>query len=157
MANELSLVTPVNDVFRRDLEVADITLLDPTTALAFVQGEWVVANTAGKVARVGAASVRGAMQIFSQRGDMGAQAIGKIACLQLHAYEAETTMFVDGLTPTVGDPLTVESATIDGVAGRCGLKAATTGDFVYAHVTKAPADNGGKLRYQTSANLVPLA
>jgi len=95
MADELSLISPVNDNFRRDVELADPTLLDPTEATALVQGEWIVRNTAGKGARVGASSVRGAMQVFTQKGDFSAQSIGKVAVLQLHEYEAETTMFAD--------------------------------------------------------------
>ena len=157
MADELNLITPVNDTFRRDLELADPTLLDPNDALALVQGEWLVLNGSHKLARVGASSVRGAMQMFTQRGDTSAQAIGKVTVLQLHSYEADTTMFADALSaPTVGDPLTVKASTVDGVANRSALAAAASGDFVYAHVTKTPATNGGKLRYQKSTNLVPL-
>lgn len=156
MADELSLITPVNDNFRRDVELADPTLLDPTEADALIQGEWLVSNSAGKFVRVGASSVRGAKQMFTQKGDTSAQAIGKVAVLQLHEYEAETTVFADGLTPAVGDPLTVKQATVDGVT-RSALAAASSGDFVYGYVSKAPADNGGKLRFEKSTTLVPLA
>lgn len=156
MADELSLITPVNDTFRRDVELADPTLLDPTETTALIQGEWVVLNSAGKATRVGASSVRGALQVFTQKGDFSAQSIGKVAVLQLHEYEAETTMFADGLTPAVGDPLTVKASTVDSVAGRSALAAAASGDYVYGFVTKTPATNGGKLRFSKSTNLVPL-
>jgi hypothetical protein len=151
MADELSLITPVNDVFRRDFELADPTLLDPTTALALIQGEWLVRDSSGKVARVGATPVRGAMQMFTQKGDTSAQAIGKVAVLQLNEYEAETIMFADGLSPAMGDALTVKSITVDGTAGRCGLAAAGSGELVYGHVTKTPALNNGKIRFTKQA------
>jgi hypothetical protein len=78
--------------------------------------------------------------------------------LQLHDYEAETTMFADALSaPAVGDPLTVKSSTVDSVAGRSALAAALSGEFVYAIVTKTPAQNGGKLRFQVMKSPVPLA
>jgi hypothetical protein len=155
MADELFLITPVNDNFRRDFELADTTLLDPTESDALIQGEWLALNSAGKLARVGASSVRGAMQMFTPKGDFSAQAIGKVSVLQLHEYEAETIVFADGLSPAVGDPLTVKQVTVDGVT-RSGLAAAASSDFVYGHVTKTPASNAGKLRFQKSTNLVPL-
>lgn len=156
MANELALITPVNDVFRRDVELADPTLLDPTESDALIQGEWLVSNSSGKWARP-TTSVRGCAQVWTQKGDTAAQAISKVTVLQLHEYEAETTMFADGLTPAIGDRLTVKSSTVDGVAGRAALAAAGSGEFVYGFVTKPPADNGGKLRFQKSTSLVPLA
>ena len=157
MADELLLITPVNDVFRRDLELADATLIDPNDASALTQGEWLVRNSAGKGVRVGASSVRGAMQLFTQKGDTSAQAIGKVTVLQQHEYEAETTMFADGFTPAIGDPVTVKASTVGGVASLSALAAAVSTDFVYGFVTKAPADNGGKLRFQKVTSSVPLA
>jgi len=155
MPNELLLLTPVTDVFRHDLSLADPTLLDPTLPSALIQGEWLVRDAAGKGVRVGVNSVRGAMQVFTPKGDTSAQAIGKVTVIQLSEYEAETVMFAAGLSPAIGDPLTVKQVTVDGVL-RSALAAAVTGDFVYAHVTLAPADNAGKLRFQKSTNLVPL-
>lgn len=145
----LEMITPVNDVFRRDLELADPTLLDPTDATALVQGEWLVRNGSGKGVRLGAASALGSIQVFSQKGDTAAQAIGKVACLQLHQYEAETDMFQDGGAGFAnGTELTVKQITVDAVT-RSGLTQAAGGDFVYGFVTKNPTVNGGKLRFQT--------
>ena len=155
MANELSLITPVNDTFRRDVEVASATLIDPNDALALTQGEWVVSNASGKFVRVSSQTL-GAFQVFTQRGDTSAQAIGKIAVLQLHEYEAETTQFADAITPAIGTALALDAVTIDGVTNRSGFRVAITGDYVYAFVTKASADNGGKLRYQTARTAVIL-
>lgn len=151
MANELSLITPVNDVFRRDVELADPTLLDPGESDSLVQGEWLKFDSSGKAVRA-VAGDRGAFQVFSQKGDLSGMSIGKTAVLQLHDYEAETVMFDDSFAGAVGDPLTVDTITFQTVAGvHSGLRAATTsGDIVYGHVTKLPADNNGKLRFQKS-------
>lgn len=53
----LELITPVNATFRRDLEMADTTLLDPTSATALVQGEWLDRNASGKGVQIGRAHV----------------------------------------------------------------------------------------------------
>ena len=144
----LELITPVNDNFRRDLDVADPTLLDPTVANSLVQGEWLVRNTSGKLARVGASSVKLAYQMFTPKGDFSAQAIGKVTALQLHAYEADTDMFFDGGAGfAIGDQITVKQVTIDSVV-RSAITQAGSGDYVYGVVTKDPATNGGKLRFQ---------
>jgi hypothetical protein len=91
MPEELSLITPVNDNFRRDVELADTTLTDPNEADALFMGEWLAPDGAGTHKWVRAvAGVRGAKQIFSPKGDMATQALGKVAVIQLHAYEAET-------------------------------------------------------------------
>lgn len=152
MPDELLLITPVNDNFRRDVELADSTLLDPNEADALIQGEWLKFSGAqGKVVRA-VAGDRGAMQVFTPKGDISGQAIGKTAVLQLHEYEAETTIFDDGFAGAIGDPLTVDTITLDTVGAIfSGLRAATTsGDIVYGHVTRLPADNNGKLRFQKS-------
>lgn len=157
MPDELSLITPVNDVFRRDVELADPTLLDPTESDALIQGEWVALNSSYKAVRAVAGN-RGAMQVFSPKGDLSAQSIGKVAVLQLHEYEAETTVFDDAFAGAIGDPLAVDTITLGGVAATfSGLRVATSGDVVVGHVTKLPADNNGKLRFQKSSTgaLIP--
>jgi len=148
----LSLETPVNDTFRRDVDLADSTLLDPTQSDALEQGEWLTRNTSGTWARVGASSVTLAHQIFTERGDYGAQALGKCTVLQLHDYIGETDMFEDaGGGFSEGDYLTVKAITVAGVA-RSGLTQAVQGtDHAYAIVTKNPANNNGKLGFQKIA------
>ena len=151
MPDELFLITPVNDVFRRDVTLLDETLLDPTESDALIQGEWVSYDSSGKAIRHATTTNRGAMQIFTPKGDFSAQSIGKVAVLQLHEYEAETTIFDDGFAGAVGDPLTVGTITFDAVAAvHSGLLAAGAGDVVYGVVTKLPADNNGKLRFMKS-------
>jgi len=152
MPDELLLITPVNDNFRRDVELVDPTLLDPTEADALIQGEWITLDSTGLKAVRAVAGDRGAMQVFTPKGDTSAQAIGKTAVLQLHEYEAETTIFDDAFAGAVGDPLTVDTITLDTVAAIfSGLRAATvSGDVVYGFVTRIPSANNGKLRFQKS-------
>ena len=77
MADELNTITPVNDVFRRDVEVEDESILDPNEADALIQGEWLHINPAtGKYVRADGTE-RSAIQVFSQRGDLAAQCVGR--------------------------------------------------------------------------------
>jgi hypothetical protein len=143
----METITPVNDVFRRDLTLADTGLLDPNTADSLEQGEWLVRNAAGLLIRMGATPLLGAVQVFSQRGDLAVQALGKVATLMLHQYQAETDMFLDGGGGfTVGQALTVKDVVIDTIT-RTGLTQAASGELVYATVTELPANNGGLLEY----------
>jgi hypothetical protein len=154
MPDELTLITPVNDNFRRDVTLLDESILDPNEADALLQGEWVSMDpgNSGKAVRHATTTARGAMQVFTPKGDFSAQSIGKVAVLQLHEYEAETTIFEDNLPGgAVGEPLTVGTITLDGVgAVHTGLKVAAGGDIVYGVITKLPADNNGKLRFMKS-------
>lgn len=143
----LDLITPVNDVFRRDVEVSDTSILDPTDSTALEQGEWVARDTTGKVVRVTAVTTKVPMQVWSQKGDMAVQALGKVTVLQLHQYEAETDMYKTDDTYAVGSELTVDDNTIDGVTRSC-LELAASSGVVHAICTKPPQDNGGKLRFQ---------
>lgn len=144
----LDLITPVNDVFRRDIEMADPTLLDPTVTNSLLQGEWISRDSGGKGVRVTSATEKLPMQVFTQKGDFAAQSIGKVTVIQLHAYEADTDVF-DGAGSYVAGAteLTVDDFAISGVT-RSALKVAASGNVVHAVCTKAPADNGGKLRFQ---------
>jgi hypothetical protein len=147
----LQLSSPVNDIYRRDLPVADPTILDPTDATAVEQGEWLALDATGHLVRVGAAPLPMAMQVFTQRGDYSSQAISKTCVLQLHEYEGETDMFEDaGGGFAVNDMLTVHTITVDGVT-RSGFIQAVAGgtDWVYAIVTKDPAANNGRLGFMT--------
>ena len=146
----LELITPVNDVFRRDVELADPTLLDPNEADALVQGEWLQYNSSSKGVRITAETAKNVMQVFTQKGDTAGQAIGKTAVIQLHEYEAETDMFDGAGSYAVDTELTVGDVTIDGVV-RSALKVAAAGNSVHALCTKPPQLNGGKLRFQKRA------
>ncbi len=148
----LNLISSVSDNFRRDIPVADETYLNPTEAEAYDQGEWLVRDSSGNLERVGADSVSDAMQIWTQKGDTAAQAISKIAVIQLHEYEAETDMFEDGgagFAP--GTKLTVKTLSdVDGEDFRTGLTQAAAGEYVYGVVITDPDDNGGLIKYRRS-------
>jgi hypothetical protein len=157
----LDLISPVNDVFRRDIPVDDPdSLLDPnesTTALE--AGEWLIADAVtGKAIRAGTLQTEtNIMQVFSQRGDVAAQAIDKTAVLYLHDYEAETDMFdpAPAIPYVLGLTLTVDQVAIDTVT-RSALTSAATGDLVHGIVTKLPANNRGKLRFIKTSPYVAL-
>jgi hypothetical protein len=76
------------------------------------------------------------------------QALGKLTVLQLHEYEAETTQFITGFSSAIGSAVTVESGDNGDGETRGLLAPAASGELVYGIITKLPADNNGKLRYQ---------
>lgn len=144
----LSLLSPVFDRDRKDYEVSDTTLVNPSTTNSFEMGEWVTFSS-GLLTRIGASSVKNAYQIFSQRGDVSVQALGKLAVIENNDYTAETDMMKDsGAGWTEQGYLTVKDASLSGVT-RSVLTQATQGtDYVYAVLLVAPADNGGLLRFR---------
>lgn len=145
----LAILSNVSSVRRQDFSVADSDLLNPlsTSPLALEQGEWVTLDSDGLVARV-TASVRSSYQLWSPRGDMGAQALGKASIVFIGDYEAETDMYDSAETYAVGEPLTAKTVTID-TESRAGLTNDVDGgtDYIVGYVTKVPGDSG-KLRYQ---------
>lgn len=143
----LELITPVNDNVRRDVELADPTLLDPNESDCLVQGEWLTYDSSAKAIRATSVTTTQVFQVWSQKGDLAGQAIGKICVLMAHEYEADTDMFKDNDNYAVGSELTVDDNTIDGVTGRASLELAASGGFVHAICTKIPSTNGGKLRF----------
>jgi hypothetical protein len=158
MANELKLITPVNDVFRRDVELADTALLNPNAANPLRQGEWVVPGANGWE-RVSATTgtTKNAKMVWTERGDFPAQAIGKVTVLQLHQFECETLLFDSDWTPALGDPVTVQKDDVTGIGTDLSVFAeAETGEFVYGYVTKVPADNGGWLGVELAAAVSQL-
>jgi len=157
----LNLITPVSDVHRRDFAVDDSDLLDPTSATHLKQGEWVGMTSSGQV-RAATAMISGTniaegegpfYQVFSQKGDYGAQALGKITCIMSFGYEAETDMFEDA-TYTVGQLLTVTNGDTDGGETGDTTRFVLTGvdaaaDVVVGVVTMIPtATASGLLRFQ---------
>lgn len=145
----LAILSNVSSVRRQDFSAADSDLLNPlsTVPLALEQGEWVTFDADGKVIRV-TASVRPSYQAWSPKGDMGAQALGKLSVIFIGDYEAETDMYDSAVTYTIGEPLTAKTVTID-AEDRAGLTNDVTGatDYIVGYVTKVPGDSG-KLRYQ---------
>ncbi len=147
----LSLVSPVAEVRRRDLDLNDTDLINPNDSEALEQGEWLVRNSStGRLERAAGGTVPGMLQMWTQRGDTSAQAIGKVSVLQLHEYEAETDMFDPNQDYAAEEPLTVAAVEIDGVT-RAVLTNQVTADqdYVIGYVTQSDDDNPNSLlRFQ---------
>lgn len=145
----IDVLSYVSSQHRRDIDVADADLLDPNSSspLPLEQGEWVAADSDGKMDRITSSS-RTAVQVWTQRGDYGAQALDKVSVLFIGEYEAETDMYDAAETYAIGEPLTAKSVTIDAET-RAGLTNDVTAgtDFIVGYVTKTPGDDG-KLRFR---------
>tara|TARA_Y100001938_G_C8068290_1_gene421589 strand:+ start:970 stop:1476 length:507 start_codon:yes stop_codon:yes gene_type:complete len=153
----LELRTPVNDVIRHDVAVADASnLLDPdnssTTDPCLVAGEWLI-PTADGWDRPTDVNTAAASQVFSQKGDFGVQALSKVAVIRSFGYEAETDMYEaaddSGVDYAIGQVLAVETETIDSVERAILTNSVTADeDYVHAVVTALPtATASGKLRF----------
>ncbi len=163
---------PVSDMLRvqrRDYPLADKTLSDPLNAVALVDGEWMTFDSNGKLVRgaaIGTLGTAGAggratlrcFPLWAERGryDVRALADGKMPLLFLGDYEFDTRVFnatdvvaSGAAITTMLQPLKVATIAI-GTRNYCGLVghggAADTAPVV-GHVTKLPAQNGGKLRF----------
>lgn len=163
----LDLITPVSDVHRRDLICADTNMVDPDHADHVKAGEWVGLDANGHAQEGGDDIAAGAgdspvagegpfYQVFSQKGDSAAQALGKICVIMSHDYEAETDMYRDGVTFSAGMALTISQTDMGGSGTgddtRCVLDEAATNNIVVAICTMAPsATASGKLRFQRVA------
>jgi hypothetical protein len=104
------------------------------------------------------ASVR-SFPLWAERGryDVQAMAQGKAPVIWLGHYEADTRVFDAAVTlgsgaaiTTVMQPLKVATITVDGrnYSGLVGHGGSADTDPVVGYVTRLPADNGGKLRFQ---------
>lgn len=144
-------VTPIGDIYRLSREVADTAILNPLSATALEQGEWLVEGSTGWARISGTNPTTGgaarAEQVWSKKGEAPTAALGKVACFSAHEYVTETDMFDDALTPALGQLLTVHAVTVGGVANRSALTLAASGEPVRGIVQgPLPADNGGYLR-----------
>jgi hypothetical protein len=148
----MKLVTPINDVHRRDYTLADTTLLDPTEADSLHHGEWMQMNSSAKLARPGslAEEVKNAYMVFTPKGSYDAQALAKVAVIFSREFEVDTDMFDGGDTFTIGDNvgLTLYDVLGDGVS-RMVFTNTLTADgshYVYGQVTLDPDNNSDMLR-----------
>ena len=147
----LDLISPVNDVYRRDFDLADTSKLDPNEADSLKAGEWCTpTGTSAQMARVGATSVPDCYQMFSQKGDYAAQALGKASFLFLREYEAETDMFDPDTTFAVGMELTVHQITMTGDSHVSSiLTEAAVDEYVHAICSMADGSTPSlKLRFR---------
>jgi hypothetical protein len=139
----LDLLSSVNDAYRRDFPTS--LDLDPTVAGVLEAGEWVAFNASNKLIRVAAVTEAQAYQVFTQKGDYAAQALGKLSVLFLGEYEFETDMFASG-SYAPGDELTIVTAALDG-QDRALLDEAAATNMVHAIVTMGDGSTpSGKLR-----------
>jgi hypothetical protein len=156
----LDLLTPVSDVHRRDIIVSDTNMVDPDHTDHVKAGEWIgldengQAQAAADDMTTSPAPGEGPFyQVFSQKGDSAAQALGKITIILSHDYEAETDMFKTGVTWAIGDELTIEEAADTGMSGtgddtRVCLQQAATNEIVVGIVTMTPSVTpSSKLRF----------
>lgn len=148
MALDFNLVSDFVAINRRSFEVADTTLLDPTSANPLILGEWLELNGSYQVVRgTGNGATGMSWAMFAERGRFETQAIGKVPLLYLNPYEADTKI-MDSTGLAVGDPLMVNNVTIGALTKR-GLKKQAGGVFIVGRVTRLPAANNGYLRFIT--------
>lgn len=137
----ISILSPVSDIYRRDLSVDTHNLVDPTHGDCLVAGEWIVLDASGDAtitspARASNVAHR-AFQVFTEKGDYSAQALDKVTVLNSFDYIAETDQYTGSIS--AGDYLTINS---DGVL----LATTTTGHVAVAVALGAPV--GGMVKYQ---------
>lgn len=164
MKPNFELVTELQTLTRRDFPIADVTLLQPVGANPLLDGEFLELDPNYKLARapeitgheqVGGTKEGANMAVFpvhTERGRYDTQAIGKVNILMLGMYEAETRV-ADVSSLVVGDQLTVQTITVDGVAGKRGLKkiVAASGVVVVGIVSKVLT---GKVRFVHFVNVL---
>jgi hypothetical protein len=142
--NYVELVTDVQSLIRRDLSVADRTLVKPSTANVILDGEFLFVDTASKAVRAAGAGI--GWMVFTEKGRFDVQATGKVTVLYGGTYEADTQVFTaSGLT--LGGKVEIGAAVdIGDGQSRSGLVNYSSGEVV-GYVTRLPANNGNKLRF----------
>lgn len=137
------LVTPIEWVYRRDLTLADRTLVNPNGSNPLLDGEWLQYDTAKKAIRSGGLTL--SWVVFAERGRTDVQALGKVPVLYIGKYEADTLIF-DSASLAHGSPLMVADVTYD-TQTRSGLKLQAASALTIGYVTRMPSINGQKLRF----------
>ena len=138
------VVTPEDQSVRWAEKVTTPAILDPLDATAVEQGEWLNPDSTGKTyERVSGtpATAAGpviAYPVASPKGSTDVQAIRKVE-LYIDWEIADTTCY-ESATYTVGEPLCVNTVTIDGVSRAVLVKAIADFDYVQAEVITPPTD-----------------
>jgi len=166
---------PVSDILaidRRDIPLADKTLLNPQNAAYLIDGEWLKLQDAAylleravDIAAVNNVTTRPAFPLWAERGrtDVRAMSGGKVPVWWMRAWEADTRVFdpaaVVGAGVAItfhGQPLKVASIQPGGVGTRIYSGLVGHGglgvdpDPIVAHVSKLHTLNGGKLRVRNT-------
>lgn len=137
------LVTPVEWVYRRDLQLEDRTLTNPNGSNPLLDGEWLMYNTSKHAIRSDGSQL--SWVVFGERGRTDVQALGKVPVLYMGRYEADTLIFDTAGGLALGSPLMVDDVTYSGT--KSGLKLKGGGDLTIGYVTRMPSTNGLKLRF----------
>lgn len=145
-APNLTLISEVMPVNRRDMTLTDPTILIPTATNPLLDGEWLeMDSTTYTVKRGTGEAASAAWPVFSLRGQYDTQAIGKTTLLWMNDYEAQTAI-VNTAGLAVGNFLVVADVTIGGLTKRGLIKAAGAGQhMVQGVVTRLPG--GGKVQF----------
>ena len=155
---------PVSDVMavqRRDFELADKTLADPSNAVCLVDGEWCTLDTNYKLIRacdVTNSSAKAAVKsfpVFTLRGSSDRVGMSRKATdiVFRGEYEFDTRIYdaAAGASPIATVLQGLKAATIvvgsRNYVGLIGHGGSSDTDPVVGYVTRLPASNGGKLRF----------
>lgn len=160
MAVNFELVTELQTLHRRDMPLADETILQPSNVRPLVEGEWLAMDSDGKLAREGdnddttADPSTNALLyvVHTEKGRYDTQSIKKANVLMLGMYEAETAI-ADLTGADIGDALTVNDVDVGGIVRRGLLAespAAGSGKVVVGYVTKVIGTT--KIRFVHFAN-----
>jgi hypothetical protein len=146
LAPNMTLISEVLPIQRRDFSLASQALLNPNNANPIVDGEWLQLDSSYKLLRGSGTQAVPAWQVWAERGRYDTQAIGKTTVLFIGGYEAETTI-CDVTSVTVGSSLVVADVTVGGLTKRgLDLISASTGNYlVFAYATRLVGTN--KIRY----------
>lgn len=145
-APNLTLISEVLPVNRRDFTLTDATILNPNATNPLVDGEWLEMNaSAYTVGRGSGEATKIAWPVFSLRGQYDTQAISKTTLLFFGGFEAET-LIVNTAGLAVGSFLVVTDVTVGGLTKRGLALASGAGQhLVEGIVTRLPG--GGKVRF----------
>lgn len=130
-APNMTLLSPVLPVDRRDFPLADPTILNPVGANPLLDGEWLEFDSSQNLKRASGAGVNPAFAVFSERGRYDTQAIQKVPVLFLGPYHAQTLIFT-ATSIVAGSPLMVTDVTYQSLTRR-GLALATSGNMIVAY------------------------
>ena len=141
----LTILSSVNEIYRRDVEVDSPTLTDTTSSDCLVAGEWVAFDATGKAtisndalgSGARTSDIPGVLQVFTQKGDYSSQALGRVTVLNSFDYIAETDQYASSIA--AGALLMVNS---DGV-----LATATSGKYAVG-IALAAATSPALLKFQ---------